>query len=99
MTGADTPQSDLDRIVASARRLGVELDEVEALQWLTAVAMARDSADVVVDIDSGVFGHRVTMLDFSSADLAYFRSVGKLVGLPRSEDVQTALRGALQAAR
>ena len=84
-------ESDLARIVASARRLGVELDEVEALQWLTAVALARDSSDVVVDMGSGVFGHVVTMLDFSPDDLAYFRKVGELVELHDEEDVETAL--------
>jgi hypothetical protein len=83
--------SDLDRIVASARRLGVELDEVEALQWLTAVALAKEASEVVVDVGSGVFGHRVTMLDFSPEDLAHFRRVGDLVGLPDLEDVETAL--------
>ncbi len=64
---------------------------MEALQWLTAVALAKESADVVVDIDSGVFGHRVTMLDFSAEDLGYFRKVGELVGLDNTEDVETAL--------
>lgn len=86
-----TPQSDLDRIVTSARRLGVELDEVEALQWLTAVALAKESADVVIDVGAGVFGHRVTMLDFSAEDLAYFRKVGDLVGFENTADVETAL--------
>ncbi len=83
--------SDIDRIVSSAKRLGVELDEMEALQWLTAVALAKEGADVVVDIDAGVFGHRVTMLDFSPDDLAYFRKIGELVGFEDEDDVETAL--------
>ncbi|HSF87286.1 MAG TPA: hypothetical protein VLG28_16730 [Acidimicrobiia bacterium] len=87
----DSATSELDRIVGSARRLGVEIDEVEALQWLTAVALARESADVIVDIDAGVFGHRVTMLDFSPEDLSYFRQVGELVGFEDEPDVETAL--------
>jgi len=33
------PSGDLARILDSARRLGVEIDEAEALQWLTAVAV------------------------------------------------------------
>ena len=33
-----TPTTDLQRIIESASRLGVELDEEEALQWLTAMA-------------------------------------------------------------
>jgi len=91
VTAAPTPKSDLERIVASARRLGVELDEADALQWLTAVAAATGGDDVVVDDASGVFGHRVSMLDFSPGDLAHFRAVGRLVGFDDAPDVQTAL--------
>ncbi len=36
-----TPSQDLDRIIESATRLGVEMDEEEALQWLAAIAVAR----------------------------------------------------------
>jgi hypothetical protein len=71
---------DLQRIIASARRLGVEMDEEEAIQWLTAMAAAKASGeDVVVDIRSGVFGHKVTLLDFSPKDLEHFRRIGRLV--------------------
>jgi hypothetical protein len=74
------PSNDLERIITSARRLGVEMDEEEALQWLTAIAASQKSGDdVVVDVRSGVFGHRVSMLDFSSEDLAHFREIGRLV--------------------
>jgi hypothetical protein len=73
-------REELARIVESARRLGVEMDESEALQWLTAMAaMDAGDDDVVVDVRTGVFGHRVTMLDFSPADLAHFREIGRLV--------------------
>jgi hypothetical protein len=75
-----TPNVELQRILESARRLGVEMDEEEALQWLTAIASARSgSDDVAVDVHSGVFGHKVSMLDFSPQDLAHFREIGRLV--------------------
>jgi hypothetical protein len=75
-----TPSADLARILESAQRLGVEMDEEEALQWLTAIAAARSGERlVVVDADSGVFGHRASMLDFDPGELAYFRQVGQLV--------------------
>src|SRR5205823_6271924 len=49
---ADNPTPDpneaLSRIVASAQRLGVELDEADALQWLTAMAARDADQDVVV---------------------------------------------------
>ncbi len=82
----------LERILQSAARLGVELDEEEALQWLSAVSAAKGSADVLVDTKAGVFGHTVTMLDFSPDDLAYFRRVGQLVEFKDTPGkVETAL--------
>ena len=83
---------DLEQILASAKRLGVELDEEEAVQWLTAMASMQSSKDIVVDVDSGVFGHRVTMLDFSPEELAYFRKIGEIVEFEdRPGEVETAL--------
>lgn len=74
------PSAELEKIIASARRLGVEIDEEEALQWLTAIAAAQSGGnDVVIDEHSGVFGHRVSMLDFSPNDLVHFREIGRLV--------------------
>ncbi len=73
------PAADLERIIASARRLGVEMDEEAALQWLVAVAAAKSGADVTFDERSGVFGHRLSLLDFSEQDLARFREIGRLV--------------------
>ena len=73
------PDIDLQRILASAKRLGVEMDEEKALQWLTAIIAAKTSSDVVVDSHTGVFGHTVSMLDFSPEELEYFRRIGKLV--------------------
>ncbi len=83
---------DLQRILVSAQRLGVELDEEEALQWLTAISAAKASSDVVVDSRTGVFGHTVSMLDFSPEELEYFRRIGKLVEFEDQSDVvETAL--------
>jgi hypothetical protein len=41
-----TPSLDLERIVESARRLGIELNEDEALQWMTALASLGSSMDI-----------------------------------------------------
>lgn len=73
------PSAELARILESAQRLGVEMDEGEALQWLAAMASSQTGANVVVDVSSGVFGHKISMLDFSPADLAHYRAIGKLV--------------------
>jgi hypothetical protein len=74
-----TPSVDIARIVESARRLGVEMDESEAIQWLTAMAASQAGGDITMDTRSGIFGHRVAMLDFSPKDVARFREMGRLV--------------------
>ncbi|MGK2948317.1 MAG: hypothetical protein ACSLFP_07070 [Acidimicrobiales bacterium] len=86
------PDADLLQIVESARRLGVELDEADALGWLTAMAAGSEGSEVVVDIGSGAFGHRVSMLDLNPSQLARFREIGHLVEVPdRPGVVETAL--------
>ncbi|MBX3098128.1 MAG: hypothetical protein KF761_00980 [Salinibacterium sp.] len=80
--------SDIQAIVESAKRLGVELDEEGTLQWLAAIAAASaDNSDVIVDADSGTFGHRVSMLDFSPHDLERFRRIGKIVEVTGPEGI------------
>ena len=73
------PKEDLQRIIESAKRLGVEVDEEEALQWLTAMATEKSEQGIVMDERTGVFGHKVSMLDFSDEDLEHFRKLGRLV--------------------
>ncbi len=80
------------RVVESARRLGVELDEREAQDWVEAMANEEAGGDLVVDVNTGVYGHRVSMLDFQPADLARFREMAKIVGFDdRPPNVLTAL--------
>jgi len=91
-TGDRLPAADMTQIIESARRLGIELDEAEAMQWLTAMAAAEAQEAVVVDERTGVFGHATVMLDFSPADLAHFREIGRLVEFDDVPDVvETAL--------
>ena len=86
------PGKDLDRILKSAKRLGVELDEEEALQWLAAMAADEPREGFVRDERTGVFGHRVSMIDFSQEDLEHFRELGRLVEFPDEPGrVETAL--------
>jgi hypothetical protein len=74
-----SPDAALQRIIESARRLGVEMKEADALQWMTAIAASQASQDISVDVSSGVYGSKVVLLDFSPQDLAHFREVGRLV--------------------
>ena len=83
---ADTLE-DIQRIVASAQRLGIELDEADTLAWLSAIAAAQVDDEIVVDTENGTFGHRVSMLDFSPKDLARFRRIGEIVQVTGPEGV------------
>jgi hypothetical protein len=91
MNSSPTPREDLERIIESAKRLGVTIDEEEALQWLTAMAASK-ADEVQVDTKHGVYGQRISLLDFSPEDLAYFREIGSIVEIPdRPGVVETAL--------
>ncbi len=80
------------KVVASATRLGVELDEREAAEWIAAMETEASGGELVVNVESGVYGHRVTMLDFGPADLARFREMSEVVGFAdRPPQVLTAL--------
>ncbi|MDH3943465.1 MAG: hypothetical protein OEV06_05165 [Anaerolineae bacterium] len=94
-------KNDIQRILDSAKRLGVEIDEADALQWLTAVAAAAQD-EIVVDERAGVFGHRISMLDFSSEDLEHFRILGHLVefhDIPGKVETALALSGSAAQAK
>lgn len=84
--------ADVKRIMESANRLGVELDEAETLHWLASIASPTTGDGDVVHDDSGTFGHRVAMLDFSPRDLERFRRIGKIVEVTGpAPDVESAL--------
>jgi hypothetical protein len=86
---------DLQRIIESAQRMGVEMDEADALTWLSAIT-AQNQSDIHLDERTGIFGHTITLLDFDDTDLAHFRQVGKLVefdDIPGKVETALALSG------
>ncbi len=86
---------EIKNILESAKRLGVELNEADALQWLTAMSAPQED-QIVMDVDTGVFGHKVSILDFSDADLEHFRKMGKIVefyDIPGKVETALALSG------
>jgi hypothetical protein len=89
----DTPRDEaISRVVESATRMGVELDADEAAEWVAAMETEVSGGELVVDVDTGVYGHRVTMLDFLPEDLARFREMAPIVGFEdRPPQVLTAL--------
>lgn len=90
------PEAEIKRILESAQRLGVEVNEADAIQWLTNMANTKDGDSITMDKRSGVFGHNITMLDFSHDELEYFRRIGKLVefeDIPGQVETALALSG------
>lgn len=71
---------DVSRLADSARRLGLSMDEQQTAEWLRAIA-DEGAAEVTADLDSGTFGHRISMLDFSPRELERFRRIGAIVEL------------------
>lgn len=95
-TPSGSHSQELQQIIASAQRLGIELDEADALQWLAAMAAGQEQSDVVMDEKSGIYGHRITLLDFSPDELAHFRRIGKIVeflDIPGKVETALALSG------
>jgi hypothetical protein len=81
-----------NRVVESAHRLGVQMNEQELERWMKSITETADGNDIVVDKDTGVFGHKVSMLDFDPHQLARFRAIGKIVEF---EDIPGVVETAL----
>jgi hypothetical protein len=80
------------KIIEAAEKLGVEVDETDATQWLTAVAATQSaSGDFAVDARSGIFGHSITLLDFDPNVLARYRHLAGIVQIPDRPGVETAI--------
>jgi hypothetical protein len=84
-------QNAITLMVESAARLGVELNETEALDWIKSMKAESKGGDIVVDVDSGMFAHRATMLDLSPEEIERYRKVANVVGLVARDNVKTAL--------
>lgn len=90
-----TDAADIASLTESAQRLGLTVDEQEIHNWLVAIA-ADQAENIVADAETGTFGHRASMLDFSDRDLERFRTVGAIVeltGPPGITDAALALSG------
>lgn len=82
----------IHRIIDSAAAMGIEIDRLEAEDWISAMETEAIGGRIQVDVDTGVYGHKVTMADYSPADLARFRAMAPIVGIPGSPpEVTTAL--------
>jgi hypothetical protein len=85
-------EEEVDKIIEAAQKLGVEVDEADAAQWLTAIAGTQSApGDFAVDARAGVFGHRITLLDFDPQVLERYRLIADIVEIPDQPGVETAI--------
>ncbi|MBI5030072.1 MAG: hypothetical protein HZB51_06060 [Chloroflexi bacterium] len=89
----------IDEIVQAANRLGVELDAQEALQWIVAVSAAERESPFMQDTKTGIFGNRISLLDFDAAELEYFRRLAQKVRVVQHPQVESAIAIAGSAAQ
>jgi hypothetical protein len=80
-----------EALLESAEAMGIEIDEAEAARWIEAVS-ADSTGTVTIDVNTGVYGHRITMADLDGAGLDRFRRMEAIVGFDdRPPEVLTAL--------
>ncbi|MEP7158667.1 MAG: hypothetical protein ABI797_04515, partial [Chloroflexota bacterium] len=91
VTDATNQPDAIGRVMESAARLGVEIDAKEAQAWIDAMGAEVTGGDVVVDVDTGVFGHKASMLDLDLSDLKRFQKIAPIVGFENRPGVSTAL--------
>ncbi|CAN5820772.1 hypothetical protein BH24CHL5_BH24CHL5_07720 [soil metagenome] len=91
MADQDVGVDPIARVIDSAARLGVEIDAAEAKAWIASMKREQAGGDIVVDVDTGVFGHRSSMLDLDPADLERFQKIAPIVGFEDRPGVETAL--------
>ncbi|HSJ57616.1 MAG TPA: hypothetical protein VLC95_10570 [Anaerolineae bacterium] len=83
---------EVERSIAAADKLGIEVDEADAVQWLTAMAGTHAStSELTMDMEQGIYGHRITLLDFDPEVLERYRRLAEIVEIPDRPSVQTAI--------
>ncbi len=96
-TQVHAPQ-EVDQIIKTAKTLGIEVDETDVAQWLTAMA-ASGAMEWEVDEEADIYGHEITLLDFDKATLDRYRRIADIVQLPDLPNVETAISLAGSAAQ
>jgi hypothetical protein len=91
-TSPKDPKAIQSNVIASAKRLGLSLNEADLARWSSAITKATGGTDIAIDSQTGVFGHKISMLDFDPKDLERFRAIGRIVEF---EDVPNVVETAL----
>lgn len=89
--GTDDAQKQVEEISADAKRLGVELDARKAKEWILAASVAEGQSAFAQDTRAGVFGHRISLLDFDQKELDHFRHIANKVRVVAHPYVESAI--------
>ncbi|MBN1330910.1 MAG: hypothetical protein JXA54_15670 [Candidatus Heimdallarchaeota archaeon] len=82
----------IKKIVDAANRLGVEIDEEEALKWIDDMKKISMEEDDYSINEQGIYGHKISLIDFDSKDLERYKKIADVVGLPDTKGVvETAI--------
>jgi hypothetical protein len=84
-------EEEVEEITEAAKRVGVEIDAENVREWLVAISEAERESALAQDPFSGVFGHRISLLDFDQEDLNSFRRLAQRVRATRRSNVETAI--------
>lgn len=96
---SDQVDPEVKEIADLARKEGVEFKAVEAKNWILAMATAEGGTAVGHDEQAGVFGHRVSLLDFDTRELEYFRRLAVKTRMGKHPQVESAIAIAGSAAQ
>jgi hypothetical protein len=77
--GTQLSEDSIEVVLRAAKDMGVELDEHEAREWIEAVSREA-SRPLEIDVNTGVYGHLVTMADLDENELGRFRHIASIVG-------------------
>ena len=91
MQSKDDAEKQVKEISAEAKRLGVELNADETKEWILAMSGAERESAFAQDARAGVFGHRISLLDFDRGELEHFRHVAQKVRVVSHPDVESAI--------
>lgn len=96
---SDDLRDEIKEILAAASPLGIEINEEEAIRWILAVSSADRETAFAQDLQSGIFGNRISLLDFETGELAHFRRLARRVRAAPRANVEAAIAIAGSAAQ
>src|SRR5262245_59683631 len=88
----DRTKLSMEALAAIAIAAGVELSVEEATAWLSASSeISEDVNNFEVDIEDGIGGFELAVLDFDLASIERLRTIGKLIATRPRPSVQVGL--------